>query len=89
MHWCQNVEKLFELIVIFKVIKSKYLELILICNTLFNMLARIFTYMPLFSTAKYEIFKGKYLIPIAPKRPLTSYMLFGNDARKTLAVKEG
>jgi hypothetical protein len=53
------------------------------------MIARIFSSMAFFSAIKagpkYEIFKGKYLVPVAPKRPLSAYILFSNDARKALA----
>lgn len=48
------------------------------------MLARFIYSMNWFSTAKYEILKGKYLIPPPPKRPLSSYLLFSNDMRSSI-----
>lgn len=48
------------------------------------MLARYISSMSFFSTAKYKILKGKYLIPPPPKRPLSSYILFANEIRPSL-----
>lgn len=46
------------------------------------MLARVFSNFSFFATVKYEILNGKYLVPPAPKRPLSSYLIFSNEARK-------
>ena len=46
------------------------------------MIARVFNRMAFFSTAKYELFNGKFLLPPPPKRPLSAYILFGQDVRK-------
>lgn len=40
-----------------------------------------------FATNKYQIVKGKYLVPLPPKRPLSSYMIFSNEARKGFDTK--
>lgn len=48
------------------------------------MISRVFANLALFSTAKYEIVNGKYLLPPVPKRSLSSYLLFSNEARKSM-----
>lgn len=46
-------------------------------------LTKIFNAL-LFSTTKYTIQKGRYLIPAPPKRPVSSFILYGNDVRPEL-----
>lgn len=41
------------------------------------------------SAANYTIYKGKYLIPEPPKRPMSAYILFSNDARTKLQHNPG
>ena len=62
-----------------KMIKVKYylIQAIIIFITL--MLSK--TIISLFSEAKLQIFKGKYLIKAPPKKTLTSYMLFAQEFR--------
>lgn len=37
-----------------------------------------------FSSSKYHIVKGKYLLPVPPKRLPSSFMLFSNEIRPSL-----
>lgn len=46
--------------------------------------------MMAFSSAKFRIVKGKYLLPVPPKRLPSSFLLFSNEIRPTLLdAKEG
>lgn len=47
------------------------------------LLAKIFN-AAMFSATKYTISKGRFLLPAAPKRNSSSYILFGNDVRPEL-----
>ena len=60
-------------------------ELYLIYSLPPKMIMKVFGNMFQFSTAaKYTIYKGKYLVPEPPKRPLSAYILFSSDARAKL-----
>lgn len=43
---------------------------------------KVLTSLARFSGVKYQVVDGQYLIPAPPKRSVSSYLLFANDARK-------
>lgn len=38
----------------------------------------------LFSSSKYHVVKGKYLVPVPPKKPVSSYFIYANETRSSI-----